>query len=226
MKVLLIVGAIAAGISLVGESLSLAFPPLTDEQELGDNPLGALIILLGLGVAVLQLVIYVATVVAFLMWIYRAYDNLRAFNPWARFDYSPGWAVGSFFIPFVCLVIPYRAVREVWQKSTPPDEALMFAPKPPAWFPLWWLFWLSSMFADNISFRVSLNESVDESTGTIISIVASVLSIIAALFAYLVVDEIDKRQEETSAKVKLGQFSGPPPPPTNLPMPEVVTPAP
>ena len=67
VKVLLIVGAIAAGISLVGESLSLAFPPLTDEQELGDNPLGALIILLGLGVAVLQLVIYVATVVAFLI---------------------------------------------------------------------------------------------------------------------------------------------------------------
>jgi hypothetical protein len=51
-----------------------------------------------------------------------------------------------------------------------------------------------------------------------ISIVASALSILAAIFAFVVVQGIDKRQEEASGKAKLGNFSGPPSPPANLPM--------
>ena len=75
--------------------------------------------------------------------------------------------------------------------------------------------------------RLSFNENVPQKTATIVSIVASALSVIAALFAYLVVDEIDKKQEETSGKLRLGKLSGPPPPPI-LPTPDVVvgTPAP
>ena len=120
--------------------------------------------------------------------------------------------------------MPYRAVKEVWQKSAPPHEALLSESGAPATFPIWWLFWLLSSFAGNISMRVSFSESVPESTATVISIVAGALSIIAALFAYLVVDAIDEKQEETSGKLGLGKFSGPPPPPPDtLSMPNVVT---
>ena len=226
VKILLIASAVVSGVSLVVESLSLAFPPVTEELDPADNPASFVIALMIFLVAVLSLIIYVATVVFFLMWLYRAHDNLRAFNPWHRPDYSPGWAVGSFFIPFVNLVVPYRAVKEVWQKSIPPDEALLAAPGPPAHFPIWWLFWLLASFAGNISMRVSFNESVDESTATIISIVAGALSVVAALFAYLVVDAIDKRQEEASVKLKLGTFAGPPPPPAEVRVSDVVAPAP
>lgn len=224
VKILLIVGAIAAGMSFFTEALSFAFPPLTEEQELGDNPAGAVIMLVMFLIALLELTIYVATVVFFLVWLYRAHDNLRAFNPWRQLDHSPGWAVGSFFIPFVNLIVPYRAVREVWQKSGPPDEALLSEPSPPARFPIWWLFWLLASFAGNISLRLSFNESVPESTATMVSMIASALSIVAGVFAYLVVDSIDKRQEETTGKLQLGTISGPPPPPANLTMPEAAVP--
>jgi hypothetical protein len=40
--------------------------------------------------------------------------------------------------------------------------------------------------------------------------------ILASVFAYVVVDEIDKKQEDTSGKLGLGKFSGPPPPPPDL----------
>jgi len=226
VKILLIAGAIVTGMSLLAEALSLAFPPLTQDQELGDNPMGAAIVLLVFLLAVLETIIYLATVVFFLMWLYRAYDNLRAFNGWSRLDYSPGWAVGSFFIPFVNLVVPYRAVKEVWQKSGLPDEALLAEPRAPSWFPLWWLLWLLSTFAGNISLRASFNENVPQQTATIISIFASALSVVAALLAYVVVDLIDDRQEETSAKVGLGKFSGPPPPPQNLPLSDALAPTP
>ena len=221
VKILLIVGAVATGISVLAGALSLGFP-LSEDQELAENPVGAVIVLMEVLLAVVELALYFATVVFFCVWLYRAYDNLRAFNQWSRLEYSPGWAVGSFFVPFVNLVIPYRAVREVWQKSGPPDDALLSEPSPPATFPVWWTFWLLASFAGNISMRASFNENVAESTSTVISIVAGCLSIVAALLAYLVVDAIDDRQEETSRKIKLGKFSAPPPPPANLPMPDVV----
>lgn len=220
VKILLVIGAVTTGMSLLAEVFSFLFPPFSEEQELADNPLGAVIVLLILLLAVVDGIIYLTTVVFFCIWLYRAYDNLRAFNSVSRLDYSPGWAVGSFFIPFVNLVMPYRAVKEVWEKSGPPEEALLSAPNPPALFPIWWLFWLLASFAGNISMRVTFNENVAQSTATIISIVASALAIVAALCAYLVVDDIDKRQEETSEKLKLGRFSQPPPFPPNLPLPD------
>ena len=225
VKILLIVGAIVTGIRFFAEILSLAFPPLTEEQELADNPISAVILLLIFLLALLEVLIYLATAIFFCVWLYRASDNLRAFNPWIRPDYSPGWAVGSFFIPFVNLVVPYRAVREVWQKSGSPDERLFSEPAPPARFPIWWLFWLLASFASRISMRVSFNESVPVSTATIISIGAGALTIVAAFFAYLVVDAIDKKQEETSARINLGKFAGPPPPPADLSMPGITVPA-
>jgi hypothetical protein len=215
VKILLIASAVAAGVLLLAEAISLAFEPLTDDQELGDNLMGAGMALLVFLLAILDILIYWTTAVFFCIWLYRAYGNLRAFNPWSRPDYSPGWAVGSFFIPFVNLVVPYRAVREVWQKSQPPDP-LLPPSDTPASFPLWWMFWLLALFAARISMRASFRDDVPESTATMISIVAGALSIVAAVFAYVVVDAIDKRQEETSGKVKLGAFSGPPPPPANL----------
>lgn len=222
VKILLIAGAIATGISLLAEALSLAFP-LTDDQALEDNPAGAAIVLIIFLLALLDFGIYVATVVFFLMWLYRAHENMRAFDPWVRPDYSKGLAVGSFFIPFANLVIPYRAVKEVWQKSALKDDTFLAQSSPPASFPAWWWFWLLASFSSNISFRLTFNEKVPESTATIVSIVASALSIVAALFCYLVVDAIDDRQEETSSKLGLRKYSGPPLPPTELSMPEVVT---
>ena len=218
VKILLAIGAVVTGMSLLTETLSLAFPPLTEEQELGDNPGGAIILLLVFLIAVLELIIYLTTVVFFLMWLYRAYENLRVFSRGRPLDSSSGWAVGSFFIPFVNLVVPYRAVREVWQKSGLLEDAMFSEPSPPASFPIWWTFWLLSSFVSNISMRLTFNESVSPSNATIVSIIASALTIIAAVFAYLVVDAIDKKQEDTSGKLGFGKFPVPPPPPTNLSM--------
>ena len=212
VKILLVVGVIVTGLGLVAESISLTLPPLSEDQELGDNPAGIAVALIVFLLAVLEVIVKLATAIFFSIWLYRAYSNLRAFDPSRRLDSSPGWAVGSFFVPFVNLVIPYRAVKEVWQKSGPPDEALFSEPSPPSWFPIWWTFWLLSSFAGNASLRASFNENIPEQTATVISIVASALSVIAGLLAYLIVDLIDDRQEETSGKLRLGRFSAPPPP--------------
>ncbi|HSE15626.1 MAG TPA: DUF4328 domain-containing protein [Pyrinomonadaceae bacterium] len=224
VKVLLIVGAVATGMSILADALSFVFPPVAEDQEVGENLMGAALMLVTLLLMVLELIIYVTTVVFFCMWLHRVYKNLRAFNSWARLEHSPGWAVGSFFVPFANLVIPYRAVKEVWVKSGPPGEAYLSEPDTPARFPVWWTFWLAAAFSGNISMRVSLNENIPQETATLVSIIAGLLSLVAAVFAYLVVDAIDKRQKETSAKLQLEKIPGPPPPPPNLSMPDVLAP--
>jgi hypothetical protein len=64
--------------------------------------------------------------------------------------------------------------------------------------------------------RLSLDEKVPTNAATIVSIVASAMFILASVFAYAVVDEIDKRQENSRGKLGLGSFSEPPPPPPDL----------
>jgi hypothetical protein len=54
-----------------------------------------------------------AVIITFLWWVYRANGNLRALSG-MTLDFTPGWAVGWFFVPFANLVVPYRVVRELW----------------------------------------------------------------------------------------------------------------
>ena len=224
VKILFVINAVVIGSWLLADAVSLAFPPVSEEQDVPGNPIGALLIFIISMIALLNLVLYLTTAVFFLVWLHRAYSNLRSFNDWSRPDYTPGWAVGSFFVPFVNLVVPYRAVKEVWQKSTPPDEAMLSEPSPPATFPLWWMFWIVSSIVNNAATRLS--GDLPQATVTILSIIGSALAILAAIFAYAVVDEIDRKQEETRGKLKLGAIPGPPPPPADLMMSNGVAPTP
>ena len=65
-------------------------------------------------------VIRVAGIAAFLVWIHRVIRNAHAFG--ARgLAYSPGAAVGYWFIPLLNLVHGYRVVVEAWRASDPED---------------------------------------------------------------------------------------------------------
>ena len=214
-KVLLIAGAIVSALSMVVTALELIFPNLYPEDEIQENPGGLVVALLQLGVGSLQILISIATAVCFLMWLYRSYGNLPNFGtPSRNISYSAGWAVGSFFIPFVNLVVPYRAVKELWRNSAPTD-AFLLNDNPPAWFPLWWLFWLISSFASRIYYRLAFREDISREVIAIGGVLADALNIIAAIFAIVVVEEVTRRQEEASRSLGLGQPpSHPPPPPT------------
>jgi len=212
VSILLITGVVVSGLSMLSAGLELQFPVPTEGQEIGDAPVSFALNFFILAMALISGLVYFATVVAFCLWLHRAYKNLRAFGAFSL-DHSPGWAVGSFFVPFVNLVVPYRAVKEVWQKSIPPEQLRLGLPSPPGWFLLWWLFWLFASWAGNISLRLSFNEGVSESASAIASIVADFLSIVAALLAYVVIGDIDDRQEETAKTLGLKTFAGPLPPP-------------
>jgi hypothetical protein len=174
------------------------------------------VIILNAGLLLLNFFAYVGTVVAFLMWLHRAYSNLRPLGAkWLQ--YTPGWAVGYFFIPFLNLVRPYQAVREVWRWSQSGTiEELSFTSDTGA--PLvgwWWGFWIAANVASNIYSRTAdAKEAIDAAPW--LGLADDLLTIVAAAFAIIMIRSIDQMQTERSKRVELSgaSFDQPPPPPT------------
>lgn len=140
------------------------------------------------------------TAVLFLIWIYRAHKNLRALG---AFDlkYSPGWAIGGFFVPFLNLVRPYQVVMEIWRSSAPEVMGSFGA----VWkhegsslfIALWWGAWLFSRTLDSMGSFMILGAGIGDqlSVGTRFRLVTDVMSILSAALAMMVVLKINARQE-------------------------------
>lgn len=195
--------------------LQFVFPRLALAEDEINDPELLIFGLLLLGLGLIQVAVYIATVVAFLMWLYRSYENLPNFCVRRNdIQYSSGWAVGSFFIPFVNLVVPYRAVKELWSKSVPNSLEMFSEPAPPPLFPLWWAAWLISNFANNIYLRFSWRGQLTPEVDATLGVFTGLLDILAAILAIMVVREIDKQQTE-SAKLIPRESMNPqlPPPP-------------
>lgn len=195
----------------------LTFPP--SKMDLGDGvELSIWVLAMGL-VALAKFPVYVFAVVTFLMWLYRSYTNLPALRS-DNTEFSPGWAVGWWFIPFANLVKPFQAVRTLWSESDPEfDGESGFLSKiqtgAPTFMVVWWAAWLLSNFSSNAAGRLF---DPDSKTGVEIGayayIFAGLTSAIAAMLAIKVVSSITDRQEERFASVGRIPSLTPPPPPT------------
>jgi len=213
-SLLLALGAVLSFISLLISLLDLIFPGVIRGDEDSNDPVVLLVALLELGLGLGTIVVYIATIVLFLMWLYRSYENLVAFGVAKRdLQYSSGWAVGSFFVPFASLVVPYRAVKELWRKSVPHSGGMFSELSPPAFFPLWWALWLLSNIANQIYFRLTLRGELPPDVSAILDIVTAVLDIFAVIPAIMVIREIDRQQTESSNLISRPAVQAQPPQP-------------
>ena len=171
-------------------------------------------------VALFGVVVFIAGLVVFLTWVHRAYRNLRALgNPERSISSSPGWAVGGFFIPFVNIYMPYKAVREIWELSDPgvrTEDDLMFSS--PGTAPLvlvWWVVWLASgVFNFAVSRMAADAKTIDMLLWVTKGLILMrAVNIANALLTVLVVRGLDRRQEERARHVTYVPHTPPPPPP-------------
>ncbi len=143
-------------------------------------------------------VAFLATGVSFLVWIRGASRNAHALES-RPLKYSPGWAVGCFFVPILNLYRPYQTVREIWQASRismdPVDTR--YVPPVVGW---WWCFWIVSNILGRISAATTEQAEgvVALRTATYVSIVESVLSMLAGALCVGVVRSIQSLQEAKS----------------------------
>jgi hypothetical protein len=196
----------------------LFFPD--SQVDLGDGEsMNIGIGLIGLG-ALLEIALRIPTIIFFLIWEYRAFANLSALKA-ENLEFSPGWAVGWWFIPFANLVKPFQAVRELYNESDPNIDAekgfLQTSPDTPALITFWWATYLIS----NVAFRVA-DALIDNRSGQPSEffppafLLAGVFSLTAALLVIFIVRKVTANQELRFGKVSAaGQFSPPPPPTFN-----------
>lgn len=69
-----------------------------------------------LGVGITIGLTYLVSVVIYCKWKYRSYRNLQAFSDEGGL-YSPGWAVGYYFVPIMNLFRPFQIMRELLNRS-------------------------------------------------------------------------------------------------------------
>ena len=112
---------------------------------------GLLESLAGLGVALTALLL-VATSVSVLMWIHRANHNARQLGA-TGMKFTPGWAVGWYFVPIASIWKPYQAMKEICQASFNPQR--WWDEEWPALLPAWWALWLLATGAEGVSWSVS-----------------------------------------------------------------------
>lgn len=152
-------------------------------------------------IALVKFLSYIVTGIGFLVWFHRAHRNLPALGA-KNLEFTPGWAVGGFFVPFLNLSRPYKVATEIWKGSSPEvgvadGVSWEYAASSPL-LGFWWGTWIIANILGNVATLFS-----DGVTGldnlialTWLSVAADVVSIIAAALALLVVKLIDARQEE------------------------------
>lgn len=147
-------GAIVAVLSLVSSwmQLELLSHPYTEAQGIeNDQREGA--------IGGFSMVLAIATFVVFGIWIVRAHRNLPALGA-RHLEFTPGWALGWFFVPIAYFWKPYQAMRALWQNSrdaTRPDI------QDTTWIlPVWWGLWIISLVLGNYLFRTSMRATTVE----------------------------------------------------------------
>jgi uncharacterized protein YunC (DUF1805 family) len=151
-------------------------------------------------VGIFLLIAFIVTAVVFLIWIYCAYKNLEPLGSRNR-QYSPAWAVGGFFIPFVNYVLPFLITKEIWKASDPKlnDGQSWRGVSVSPLVPAWWVLYVVSNIAGYIVGRVVLSGAetfTDLLNQSWAWLIADVLQIPAAVLGVLVVWGIASRQDE------------------------------
>jgi hypothetical protein len=139
--------------------------------------------------------------IAFLMWFHRAHRNLRALGA-TELRFTPGWAVGWWFMPVYSIYRPYQVMKEIWQGSNPATRpGIEESPWPTpstAMVGWWWGLFLfmcaAQWFSDQV---VKQAHSIEDTmAASWVKIGFCAITAVAALLAILVVRRVTANQEE------------------------------
>ncbi|MBS1798098.1 MAG: DUF4328 domain-containing protein [Acidobacteria bacterium] len=213
-----IVMAIFGGIAVCGilKALMSVFVIASPDSRIGSGSSSEHfgIVLIGLTV-LLESLLRLLVIVLFLIWLYRSFNNLSALKA-KHLEFTPGWAVGWWFIPFANLVKPFQVVRELWNESDPEfDEDAVFGYAgggTPPMIGLWWAAFLTSNIAGRIADAVFNERGGRQDAFSAVLIVASILQTAAAVLVLLIVKGVTERQEKRFEKLAATEKFVPPPP--------------
>jgi hypothetical protein len=135
-----------------------------------------------------------------MVWMHRSFSNLTAFGA-TGLKYTPGWAVGGWFVPFLNLVRPKQVMNELWLASGPdwrPGTDEWRRPRPATVLGWWWGLWIGTWLINRVAgSNFEKTPDPDEAmTGLRFGIVGQLALIATAALAIAVVGEVIDRQRQ------------------------------
>jgi hypothetical protein len=155
-----------------------------------------------LAVAVPTIIVQVLLIVIYLMWVYRAHLDLKLFTR-EPLNFTPGWAVGWWFIPFANLVQPCRVMGEIWRRSDARHGATWGTGGAPLLLVTWWIAFLVEGVLGRIVLRMSVSaEKLPELIRAAqFEIAAGIWDLVAIPLAIAVVVAIMRAQQRRRAEL-------------------------
>lgn len=176
---LVAVAGIGVLLGLIEQAVHFGGPSTVYDDDASLRVFAALS-LVGLGLA--SVVAHLTTGIAWCMWSFRIAKNLHREDP-APLEYTPGWVVGWWFVPFANLFKPYQVTRALFQGSALDGER----PAAPDYLIGWWIAWVAGNMSANIAFRV-----MDTPLAPMADLVSSALGIVSAVLALKVVSDLTR----------------------------------
>lgn len=170
----------------------------------------------------IQLALLILTGIVWLVWQHRAQANLHASRV-RELQYTPGWAVGWWFVPFANLVKPFQTVRELWKGSSGDEDWRQG--KTWALIGWWWGWWVGGTVLDRVAASVLNREQTTlegSISGSRLLLATEVVTIVAGILALVLVRSVIARQEGLQARRVEDEV---PPPRPDVPDPDA-TPGP
>ena len=143
-----------------------------------------------------QLCMSIFLTISFCMLMYRCAKNARALG-FTGFSHTPGWVVGWYFVPFALLIMPYKAIAEIWKSS----KAEVVPGTYPEWWDestgvliqAWWATWIVGTLFTNWGSMLSRSDSLSM-IGMCIIPFAAITQVISAFLCIAFVCRLTSRQ--------------------------------
>ncbi|WP_192347076.1 DUF4328 domain-containing protein [Algoriphagus sp. Y33] len=133
--------------------------------------------------------------ISFLFWFRRAYFNLH--QKLKTLEFNEGWAVGSWFVPFLNLVRPYKIMKELYSESAfwLKMKGIDVERDHDRYLLAWWILWIISTVVGRIVSKMAEDTLDDMIELTQVAIGAGILEIIVGLLAFKVISDYFKREQ-------------------------------
>jgi len=141
----------------------------------------------------------VLAAIFFGVWVHRAARNLRALGR-SGMKFSPAGCIGWYFVPFLNLVRPLRAMTELWRASASDAEsdgnAWTIYGASTSLLGVWWGTWIVGNIISNVSARMD-----DPAASGGVGLVGSALIAVAAVTVVLLMRGVSGRQAGAAGRL-------------------------
>ena len=144
-------------------------------------------------VGIIQIIVFAASAILILKWIYRANYNARQLGA-TGMVFTPGWSIGWHFVPIANLWKPYQAMKEIWKASSNPQD--WNAQAASSLLPWWWFFWIVSSAFGQVSLRLAMGaEEINELiAANVVTQISHVTGIPLSLIVIGIVNRVHEMQ--------------------------------